>query len=257
MRKIVYSFLFIASLAFFGYSQDNRTAQPTIVVTGTAELMVPPDEVVFTLEVNKRNKDMQIAKREADQALAKIIELTRRFNVQPQNVKTDYISVEGKYQQVRDAKNRIFDEDGDEIGTRVFLGYDVSTTVIVRMTELGRFEEFFAEVVKTGLSEIESVSFESSAIIEQRKEARRMAMRAAYEKAGAMAGAINQTIGKAISITEGASEPGRYGFSNNFSANSNTSVTSPGPVTVTQSVATFSPGAIRVTSQVTVTFLLN
>ena len=258
MRRIVFSLLVITLLTVFAIGQDNRTPpQPTIVVTGTAELMVPPDEVVFTLDVTKRNKDMQIAKREADQALAKIIGLTKRFDVKPQNVKTDYISIEAKYQQIRDPKNRIFDEDGDEIGTRVFLGYDVSTTVIVRMIELKLFEEFFAEVIKTGLSEIESVSFESSKIIEQRKEARTMAMKAAYEKATAMAGSINQTIGKAISITEGSAEPGSYSFVNGSRASANSVNITSGPVTVSQSVATFSPGAIKVTSQVTVTFLLN
>ncbi len=257
MRRIVFSFLVITLLSAVAFSQDSRPPLPTVVVTGTAELMVPPDEVVFTLEVAKRNKDMQIAKREADQALVKIIDLTRRFDVKPQNVKTDYISVDAKYQSVRDPKNRIFDDDGDEIGTRVFLGYDVSTTVIVRMTELTRFEEFFAEVIKTGLSEINSVSFESSKIIEQRKEARLMAMKAAYEKASAMAGAINQTIGKAISISEGTSDPGRYGFFNANSTNVNSANVSTGTVTVKESVATFSSGAIKVTSQVTVTFLLN
>jgi hypothetical protein len=256
MRRIFFLFLATNLLTAFAFSQDNRTPpQPTIVVTGTAELMVPPDEVVFTLDVTKRNKDMQIAKRDADQALAKIIDLTKRFNIKPQNVKTDYISVDAKYQSIRDPKNRIYDEDGDEIGTRVFLGYDVSTTVIVRMTELARFEDFFAEVIKTGLSEVEAVNFESSKIIEQRKEVRTMAMKAAYEKASAMAGAINQTIGKAISITEGTAEAGRYAFANGALANSVNIST--GPVTVSQSVATFSPGAIKVTSQVTVTFLLN
>jgi uncharacterized protein YggE len=123
------------------------------------------------------------------------------------------------------------------------------------MTELARFEDFFAEVIKTGLSEVEAVNFESSKIIEQRKEVRTMAMKAAYEKASAMAGAINQTIGKAISITEGTAEAGRYAFANGALANSVNIST--GPVTVSQSVATFSPGAIKVTSQVTVTFLLN
>ena len=39
-------------------------------------------------------------------------------------MKTDQISVEMKYETIRDPKNRIYDEDGDEIGTRVFTGYD-------------------------------------------------------------------------------------------------------------------------------------
>jgi uncharacterized protein YggE len=224
---------------------------PTIDVTGTAEIQLAPDEVVFTLDVTKRNKDMNLAKREADAALAKIIDLTKTFGIAPQNVRTDYISVDMRYQFVRDPKNRIFDEDGDEIGTRTFLGYDVSTTVIVRLTDIKRFEEFFSEVMKTGLTEVDNVRFESSQFVEQRKKAREMAMKAAYEKAAAMAGAVNQTIGKAIYIAETNPTDNRY-LSNAVNSNIST-----GPVTVTQSVASFSPGSIKINAQVSVTFLLN
>lgn len=256
MRRIIFSFLVLTLLTAFAFGQDNRKP-PSIDVAGTAEIMVQPDEVVFSLDVTKRNKDMQLAKREADVALSKIIELTRRFNIKPENVKTDYISVEKKFQSIRDPKNRIFDEDGDEIGTQVFLGYDVSTTVIVRLTELKRFEEFFGEVIKTGVSEIDSVSFESSEMIEQRKAARDMAMKAAYNKASAMAGAINQTIGKAIYISEGTtpnSSNSNFLSINGSRANSTSMSTS---TTISESVATFSPGAIKITAQVSITFLLN
>lgn len=248
----------ITSLALLLFAAGGIVGQgqmqpkpPTIDVTGIAEIVLAPDEVVFTLDVTKRNKDMNIAKREADAALTKIIELTRTFGIRPENVRTDYISVDMRYQFVRDPKNRIFDEDGDEIGTRTFLGYDVSTTVIVRLTDIKRFEEFFSEIMKTGLTEVDSVRFESSELVDQRKKAREMAMKAAYEKASAMAGAVNQTIGKAIYIAETNPTDNRY-LSNAVNSN-----ISSGPVTVTQSVATFSPGSIKIASQVTVTFLLN
>jgi uncharacterized protein len=153
---------------------------------------------------------------------------------------------------VRDPNRRVYDEDGDEIGTKVFLGYEVSTTVTVKLTELARFEEFFSEVIGTGISEIESVRFNSSELIDQRKKAREMAMKAAYEKASAMAGAIGQTVGKAIYIAEGNISDARSssGLANTISSYS-------GPTVISESVATFAPGAIRVASQVTVTFLLN
>lgn len=251
MNRIAISIVCIAAFVFSSMAQTQQKP-PTIDVTGTADIMVPPDQVIFSLDVTKRNKDMNLAKREADLALAKIIDLTRSFAIKPENVRTDYISVDMRYQSIRDPKNRVFDEDGDEVGTRVFLGYDVSTTVIVRLTDLKRFEEFFSAVMKTGLSEIDSVKFESSEMIEQRKKAREMAMKAAYEKASAMAGAVNQTIGKAIYISEVASPENRF---SNVTANSANYVS--GPVTVSESVATFSPGAIKITAQVTVTFLLN
>lgn len=249
-RIFVYlSLIFLTAFSVFAQAQ-TQPKPPTIDVSGMAEILLPPDQVVFTLDVTKRNKDMNIAKREADAALAKIIDLTKTFGIRPENVRTDYISVDMKYQFVRNPKSRIFDEDGDEVGTRTFLGYDVSATVIVRLMDIKRFQEFFAEVMKTGLTEIESVSFESSEFIEQRKKAREMAMKAAYEKASAMAGAVNQTIGKAIYIAE--SNSSGSSSVNNFSANARS-----GPITVTESVATFSPGTIKINAQVTVTFLLN
>ncbi len=253
MKSFIILALLIVAVAVSGVAQEVAK-HPTIQVTGTADIMVAPDEVIFSLDVTKRNKDMQIAKKEADEALAKIIELTRRYSIKPEDVRTDYISVEMKYQSIRDPNNRIFDEDGDEIGTRVFLGYDVSTTVIVRLKKLERFEEFFGEVLRTGLSEIDSVRFESSKMIEERKMAREQAMKAAYEKASAMAAAIGQTIGKAFFIAEGT--PQNLSLSG-VNSNSNSINFRSGPVTVSESVATFSPGAIKISSQVTITFLLN
>ena len=224
----------------------------TIVVSGTAEMLVQPDEIVFSIDVTKNNKDIQVAKREADETLAKVLMLTRSFNVKPENVRTDYISVEKKYQSVRDPKRRVFDDDGDEIGTRVFLGYDVSTTVIVRLTDISRFEEFYSEVLKTGVSEIDSVKFETSKLRENKDKAREMAMKAAHEKATDMAGAINQTIGKAISITENNTDNRNIEVLPNLTSN-----LVGGTVTASEPVATFSPGAIRINAQVTVIFLLN
>ena len=249
MKYLAAAILTLMVCASAAHSQ-TQPKPPTIDVVGTAEVLVPPDEVVFNLDVTKRNKDMNIAKQEADAALRKIIDLTRQFNIKPENVKTDYISVEKRYESIRDPKNRIFDEDGDEIGTRVFLGYDVSTTVIVRLTDLKRFEEFFSKALETGVTEIGRVSFESSQMIEKRKQAREMAMKAAYEKASAMAAAIGQTIGKAIYIQEE-----RPASVQSNSANyANTFV---GVTTATESVATFSPGSIKISSTVSVTFLLN
>jgi uncharacterized protein len=159
-------------------AQDIDT-MPLITVTGSAEVSVVPDEVIFSLDVTKTDKDLQVAKRLNDETVGRVLELTRRFNVLPQNVKTDYITVEMKYEQIRDQKKKIYDEDGDEIGTRIFKGYEVSQTVIVRLLDIARFQEFFAEVLKTGINEVNSVKFETSKLRENKDKARDLAMKAA------------------------------------------------------------------------------
>ena len=68
--KIIIVALALCSVGAFG---QELKEPPTIHVTGTAEISVPPDAAVFSLEVAKLNKDLAIAKRETDEALARII----------------------------------------------------------------------------------------------------------------------------------------------------------------------------------------
>lgn len=227
---------------------QNLDNLPVITVSGTAEVLVEPDVVIYSLDVTKTDKDLQVAKRLNDEAVSKVLNLTRRFSIAPQNVKTDYISVEMKYESVRNPQRRVFDEDGDEIGTRVFRGYEVSKTVIVKSTDISRFEEFFSEVLKTGITEVTSVKFETSKLRENKDKARDLAMRAAREKAMAMAASVGQVIGKALKITEVnlASPPYSQNVSNNISVGRSSS----------ESLATFAPGAIKIEAQVTVSFHL-
>ncbi|HEY0544083.1 MAG TPA: SIMPL domain-containing protein [Pyrinomonadaceae bacterium] len=256
MRLTLISLTLILCFGFSVSAQDVDK-MPTIAVTGTVELEVVPDEVVFSLEVTKLDKDLQTAKRLNDESVSKILELTRRFGVTPQNVKTTAITVEMKYETVRNQKTKIYDEDGDEVVKRVFKGYEISKTVVARLTDVSRFEEFFEEALKTGVTEVSNVGFETSKFREYKIQARELALKAAREKAIAMTAAIGQTIGKAIYIGEGEGIVSVANRSNNFvitgqDNNDNRSTGNFQGVTTT-----FALGAIKVKSSVTIIFLLN
>ena len=99
----------------FSSSAQEIDKLPVITVSGTAEVQIAPDEAVFSIDVTKTNKDLQAAKRLNDESVGKILELTRRFSISPQNVQTTQIAVDMKYESIRDAKTRIYSDDGDEI----------------------------------------------------------------------------------------------------------------------------------------------
>jgi len=250
MKRSITLTVITLCLAFSSYAQEIDKL-PIITVSGTAEVLIAPDEVVCSLDVIKTNKDLQTAKRLNDESVGKILELTRRFSISPQNVQTTQISLDMKYESIRDAKTRVFSDEGDEIGKRVFKGYEVSKTVTVRLTDISRFDAFFAEVLQTGVSSVNSVRFETSKLRENKDKAREMAMKAAKEKATAMAAAVGQNIGRAIKITEGniGGQP-----LVNYSANSNVAGTTG---VFTESLVTFAPGSIKIEAQVTVSFQLN
>ena len=249
--------LFLCLLLVFltnSFAQDlDKT--PQIAVTGNAEVLVEPDEANISLDVTKLDKDVTIAKRQNDETTAKILEVTKRFNIPAQNVNIRNISVEIKNRIIRDPKKPVYDEDGDLTGEKVFIGYEVSKTIGIKFLDLKRFEELFAELLKTGVTEVNSVNFETSKLRQYKDQARDMAIRAAKEKAAAMAESIGQTIGKAIRITEGTISNSSLNYSNNSVANNFRSI--PTTETVSTSVGSFSPGTITVSAQATVIFILN
>lgn len=247
----------ITTLLFFCFTASAQYVDnmPVITVSGSAEVMVVPDEVIFELDIVKSNVKMEVAKQQSDQVVARVLELTRRFGIDPKNVKTDRISVDSIYEVVNNGKVRSTTSDDDDdgiIGVRKFKEFKVSTTVIVKLTELGRFEEFFTESLKTGISQVDGVTFQTSKLRENKDKARDLAMKAAREKATAMTGSIGQGIGKAVKIVE-VSAGSRYGanISNNYIMDG------VGGGTTTANVATFAPGSIKVEAEVTVSFLLN
>lgn len=256
MKKFILLFCLLFVFLSNSFAQElDKT--PQIAVTGNAEVLVEPDEANISLDVTKLNKDLAVAKKQNDETTAKILEVTRRFNISAQDVNIRNISVEIKNRIIRDPKKPVYDEDGDLTGEKVFLGYEVSKTIRIKYLDLKKFEELFAELLKTGVTEVNNVSFDTSKLRQYKDQARDMAIKAAKEKATAMAGSIGQTIGKAIRIIEGTISNSTLNYSN-ISANSTANFRStPTVETVSTSIGSFSPGTITVSAQATVIFILN
>jgi hypothetical protein len=251
MKKFIqYSFaLFTCFICLTAFTRAQAVAvnqMPTIEVSGTAEIQVVPDEVAFALRVTKSDKSLQIAKTQNDENVARIIALTKRFAIDAKDVKTDFIAVSEKFDRVKS-------KDNDDEYQNVFAGYTVSKTIVVKLRDLSRFENFLSEIVKVGVTQIGSVSFQSSELRKYKDQARALAMRAAKEKADALTREIGQAIGRAVSIEEENVDGDR---TSNFSANSNT-ISFGSSETSGSGAETISVGTIAVKAQVTVRFLLN
>jgi len=238
--RYLFAVIFISACCFSAAAQIKNI--PTVDVTGVAEIKVVPDEVTFSLRVSKSDKSLQVAKIQNDSNVSRIIELAKRFGIASQDVKTDFILVKEKFDRIK--------QKGDIEYTEVFAGYTISKTVVVKLRDIGKFENFFSEIIKIGITEVSRVSFESSQLRKYKDQARAMAIKAAREKATALAAEIGQTIGKAISIEEenvdGFVSRGANYSSNSFSTDGED-----------DEEETFAAGTISVKAQVKVSFLLN
>jgi uncharacterized protein YggE len=238
--------VFVIALTASSARAQNAVDRPLITVTGQAEMRVPPDEVVFTLEVVSVEKDVLAAKKNTDESVKQVFALAKDNKVNTDDVQTSYISVEPKY----NTDDLEYGEERRGV-KRVFIGYAVSKTIAIRLKDISRFDPLLSDVLKAGVTKVSNVEFRDSQIRKHRDQARAMAIRAAQEKANLLAREIGQTIGPAHSITEGVAN--RYP-SQSMMQNS-TSVIS-GDLSAAESESAIAPGLISVTAQVTVSFQL-
>jgi uncharacterized protein YggE len=224
---------------------QDASDRALITVSGQAELRVPPDEVVFTLEVESIDKDVLAAKKKTDESVKEVFSLARDNKVKADDVQTSYISVEPKYNTDE------LDYEARRGVKRVFLGYAVSKTIAIRLRDISRFDPLLSDVLKAGVTKVSNVEFRDSQIRKHKDQARAMAIKAAQEKASLLAREIGQTIGPAHSITEGV--VGRYASSNVMQ---NTTSVISGDLSASESDSAIAPGLISVTAQVTVSFRL-
>ena len=238
--------LLLALLAPAAARAQQAPEPPLITVTGQAEVQVAPDEVIFGLQVENTEKELNAARERTDERVRAILALARRFQIAPQDVKTDYISVEMKYST--DLLDDADGGDGERRVKREFIGYAVSKTVTMRSTDIPRFEELFSEVLRLGVSSVNRVEFRTTQMRRHKDQARALAIRAAREKALALTREIGQTIGKAHTIREEGD--GRAAASSNYS-------TVVGGSFSADEGSAIAPGMIRVSAQVTVSFILN
>ena len=238
---------FIIALSACGVFAQDAVDRPLVTVSGQAEMRVPPDHVVFTLEVESVDKDVLAAKKKTDESVKAVFAIAKDNHVKSDDVQTSYISVEPKYST-----------DGLEYGEerrgikRMFLGYAVSKTIAIRLSDISGFDPLLSDVLRAGVTKVRNVEFRDSQIRKHKDQARAMAIRAAQEKASLLAREIGQTIGPAHSIIEGT--VGRYIAGGVLNQNS-TSVIS-GDFSAGESESAIAPGLISVTAQVTVSFRL-
>jgi uncharacterized protein len=216
---------------------------PTVDTTGKAEIQVVPDTATLSFAIVKKDKSVAVAKKQNDETVAKVTDLARRFNIIATDVKTDYI-------RVSEVSKRVKIKDSNADYEDVFDGYRVTRNMIIKLSDISKFETFLTALLDAGVNNVANVVFSSSELRKYKDQARAMAIRAAREKAEALAKEIGQTIGKAVSIDEENVDENRS--SNSLSSNNNFSF----ELVDSYNAQTISVGTISVRAEVSARFLL-
>jgi len=233
-QKLVLSVTLLLTFSLHAQAQ-NTPDRPLITVTGQAEILVVPDEVVFNLNATTVDKDLAVAQRKTDEVVRNVLALARRYEIPATKVQTGHIRLEERY--------------SNEALTRqppVFLGYAVSKSIAIILRDVSKAETLLGEIFKSGITQINSVDFRTTQSRKLKDQARAMAIKAAQEKASALAKEIGQTIGKAHTISESDTPFRHSGTLSNYIGESGGGTD--------EDVSTIALGQISITARVVVSF---
>lgn len=172
-------------------SQTNQQLVPSIEVSGTAEVRVVPDEVHLVIGIESRNKALEAAKTENDQAVSRTTAFLKELGIPDKNVQTDYINIRPQYENNSHSEHEKF--------------YIVGRTLGIRLSRLGDFEKLLTGVLRAGANSVQGIEFTTTSLRTHRDFARQLAIKAAKEKAEALAGELGVKVGKPLIIRENPS----------------------------------------------------
>jgi uncharacterized protein len=220
--------------------------QPSISVSGTAEIRVKPDEVNLRLAVESRDPALDAAVQDNDRRIAAVLKFLREAGIDAKDIQTDYVEIEPRYPS---------NHEDAQIVPKFYL---VRRNLGIRLRKVAQFDDVLTGVLRSGANYVLGIDFRTTELRKHRDNARLQAMRAAKEKAAALAGELDAKVGKALTISEQtgggwSSWNGRqaYGYAN---AVQNSFQEAGGGAA--ESDGNLSVGMISVTATVNVTFVL-
>lgn len=241
LRNLSIGLVLSASAGLWSGEAPGRS----ISVNGQAEVKVVPDEVVLTLGVETRAKEIPALRNEHDRRVKAVLAAAREFHIPEKDLKTDYLQLEPQM------------GSGSVGSGPMVVGYVERTTLVVTLRDVGQFESLLASVLSAGATHVHGINFRTRELRKHRDEARAMAIKAAKEKAAALAGALGQKVGRPLTIQEGSSgwwsSYGGWGNRIN-SMPQNVAKADDGPSDASD--ASIAPGTIGVTASVQVSFEL-
>jgi hypothetical protein len=164
------------------------SAPRLITVTGDADVRVVPDEVVLTLGVETWDEDLEKAKQENDARIKCVMDLARSYEIAPQHIQTDHISIEPRYH--------------DNYERQDFIGFFVRKNVVITLKDTAQFDDLLTDVLGAGVNYVHGIQFRTTELRAHKDQARALAIRAAQEKATALAEELGQSIGAPYTIHE-------------------------------------------------------
>jgi len=165
--------------------------RPAVQVQGEAEIQVEPDHATLRLHVQHEATQLLDARRRNQAAVEAVFAAAQGLGVSRADLSsTPSMAFPGRWSCAN-----CTDEEKRS-------GYTARTSITITLRKLGTLMELVDTLSSDASLQLEDVEYRTSALRQHRDQARALAVRAAREKAVALSGELEQSIGRALSISE-------------------------------------------------------
>ena len=159
--------------------------QASVDVIGEGVVYVVPDEVTIRVQVENEGQDPKELKQTNDRIVTEVLAFIKSQRIDDKDVLTQYIRLTKNYDYQTKAYKFIANQ-----------------SISIRLKDLDKYETLMSGLLESGINRIEGINFSSSKKDELKSQARVKAMQNAKLKAEEYADVLDQSIGKAIKISE-------------------------------------------------------
>ncbi len=185
MKKLFFA-LCILSFVFV----NAQEKQKYIDVNGTSELILPADQINFTVEIRIVDESIEASKKNNDKIYAELINILKDEGIEKDEIETSPIKLGKNYKYKDDSRDRIQD------------GYYTEVEVDFTLKDLSKYFELSNNLASNNNFEIKSSSYSISDYEQQHKNAYIKALKAAQNKAEYMSKTLGVKLGEVLEIDE-------------------------------------------------------
>ena len=189
MKKLFTLFIpFLLTLLPLSALSNPLPNKPHIYVEGSTKIEVEPDNITFSVELEKTLRSLDEAKQDLDTRSRKLIQACKDLKIPSENIATTALRIRPSFRY----------KNGEQIPN----GSTVSRKVDIKVEDLNKYGEVMAALVSAEISKIITTRLSVS----KEKQTTDKALEAALEDAKQRAGMIARTQGKRLGDVYSVSE---------------------------------------------------
>jgi uncharacterized protein len=179
--------------------QASSFTQPQIVVSGTADILLPAAQATFSIGITTKGSSATIANAENARITKSVLESLQAAHLRNSEIKASRLEVN---------PNWVYDEKS---GQRKRTGFEATNTLTIDTEHLADVGIYIDAALSAGATNISSIEFAAKDIDSARRQALSNAVAAARSDAEAMAHAGGGTLGELILLSSERSSQGIFG----------------------------------------------